>query len=174
MGARGPLPRSASGQGELTLMAMDGAPITPPPLPPLPPPAPWLGAVAKAEYERVSEMLGARLTSADYGLLCSYAQAYEEIALHSAELPREGYYFPGTRGAVANPRLRALETARKTLMDCANALGLTPASRQRIQSIRPAPGGSGPGSGAPSIGALPNLLLDGEWSSGTGLQIDSA
>jgi len=155
-------------------MAMDGTPITPPPLPPLPEPAPWLGTAAKAEYSRVSEMLGERLTSADYALLCSYAQAYEEIALHSAELPKEGYYFPGTRGAVANPRLRALEIARKTLMDCANALGLTPASRQRIQSIRPAAGGGGPGSGAPSIGLQSALLLEGEWSSGAGLQIDSA
>jgi len=173
MGARGPLPRSASGQGELTLMAMDGSPITPPPLPPLPEPAPWLGEVAKAEYARVAEMLGERLTSADYGLLCTYAQAYEEIALHSAQLPKEGYYFAGQRGAVVNPRLRALETARKTLMDCATALGLTPASRSRIASIRPS-GTVGPGSGAPSIGTLPNLLLDGEWGSGPGLQIDSA
>jgi len=170
MGARGPLPRSASGQGELTLMAMDGTPITPPPLPPLPEPAPWLSAVARAEYARVAEMLGDRLTSADYGLLCTYAQAYEEIAHHSAELPKEGYSIAGHRGVVVNPRLRALETARKTLMDCANALGLTPASRSRIQSIRP-PGTAASG---PSIGEFSPLLLDPEWGSGQGLQIGSA
>jgi len=170
MGARGPLPRSASGQGELSLMMADGQPLTPPPLPPLPPAAEWLGAVAKVEYARVSQMLGERLTSADYGLLCTYAQAYEEIAHHSAELPKEGYSLTGSRGAVQNPRVRALEAARKTLMDCANALGLTPASRSRIQSIRaPASAQSGP-----SIGTLSGLLLDGEWGSGPGLMVDSA
>jgi len=153
-------------------MAMDGTPITPPPLPPLPAPAEWLGQRAKVEYMRVAEMLGDRLTSADYGLLCAYAQAYEEIALHSVELSKEGYHFAGSRGVVQNPRVKALEGGRKTLMDCANALGLTPASRSRIASIRPAQGGAG--SGAPSIGAVSDLLLRGEWGSGPGLMIDGA
>lgn len=117
MGARGPLPKKK--------------PVTGRRYPTGVPPAPdWLNAMAQAEYSRVAQLLG--LTHADHGPLVAYAQAFGEIALHTQALASEGYTAKGDRGAVLNPRVRALTAARAALLECAAVLGLTPAARTRL------------------------------------------
>lgn len=136
MGRRGPLPGSRSS-------APSRAGKTTSSVPPAPA---WLGELAAAEYARVVRD-HPDLTAADAGLLCSYAQAFGEIATHTRHLDgdaasgiaAEGYTTKGDRGAVMNPRIRALAQARTNLLATAQALGLSPASRARSG---PPPAGS--------------------------------
>lgn len=117
MGRRGKLPALKPG-------------VPAPVLGPVPPPPSWLGDIARAEYERVSREKQ-DITAADAGLLASYAQSYGEVATHTQQLVTEGYTIKGDRGAVLNPRVRALDRARVGLLAAASALGLTPVSRVR-------------------------------------------
>jgi P27 family predicted phage terminase small subunit len=117
MGARGPLPKE-----KINAPAVGGE---------VPPPPAWLGKIARAEYLRVIAEQPT-LRAADAGLLASYAAAFAEVAEHTKQLPKEGYTSQGDRGAVLNPRVRALDRARAALLSTAIALGLTPASRARI------------------------------------------
>lgn len=120
MGARGPLPKSASTGASNSTDAE-----------PLPPPPDYLPESAKAEYLRIAG-LSANLTAADMVLLASYAQAVHEHAEISRKLTPETMTVkaPGG-GEYLNPLFNARSTVQKTIERCAAALGLSPTARAR-------------------------------------------
>ena len=138
MGARGPLPRTATA----------GAPA---PVEPLPPPPDYLPEPARAEYLRIAAVVPG-LSAADATLLATYAQAVHEHAELSRRLTPETMTIRApTGGEYLHPLFTARSTCQKTLERCAAALGLSPAARARsgaptsAPSLHPGPGdGFGP------------------------------
>lgn len=121
MGARGPAPKTKVG----TIKFRAGVP---------PPPA-WLDAAAKAEYVRAVDELAAADASVqqpDMAVLARYAQAYSDVARLSQKIRDEGEVTQGVQGPVANPRLRALSLAHRTLAETCQKLGFSPADRARV------------------------------------------
>lgn len=154
MGTRGPLSKKARQAAKVKAPSFAGPTAGKPEKPEkMPSPPAWLGDIACAEYRRVvREHPG--LTAQDAGLLCSYAQAYGEIAVHVPALLKEGYVTSGDRGDVLNPRVRALDAARKSLLAASGALGLSPQGRAR--------NGAGPEDATPPMnGDLPGQTVMG-------------
>jgi P27 family predicted phage terminase small subunit len=127
MGARGPLAKERAAAGRVFRAGL--------------PPAPgWLKTAARREYEALAALVPERgdpFTEADAGLAALWADAYAEVQEHSAKLAVEGYAMKGDRGAVLNPRVRALRDARAACERLAQVLGLSPAARARLPDPPP-------------------------------------
>lgn len=136
MGARGPLPRTAT--------APRSAPGQP-----LPPPPDYLPEPARAEYTRIAHLMADTLTPADATLLATYAQAVHEHAEISRRLTPETMTVRApTGGEYLHPLFSARSTCQKTIERCAAALGLSPAARARSGAPTPAHASHpGPGDG---------------------------
>ena len=121
MGSRGPAPKAKAG----TIKFRAGVPPAPP----------WLDDDAKAEYARAAEELEAAEASVqqpDMAVLARYAQAYSDVARLTQKIRDEGEVTMGVQGPVANPRLRALSLAHRTLAETCQKLGFSPADRARV------------------------------------------
>jgi len=135
MGARGPRKGSeqaAAGKGYRRGRVAAG----------IPPPPAFLGKIGRAEYERLAAVMADTLTPTDHGPLTGYAQAYEEVALHTQELMREGYTVEGDRGCVLNPRVRALDLAEKRMIKGAASIGLTRKAASATPNVELQSGGA--------------------------------
>jgi P27 family predicted phage terminase small subunit len=100
------------------------------------PPAPsWLDADAAKEYARAAAELKAAdgaLQQADCYTLATYAQACSDVARITLKIRAEGDVITTPQGAIANPRLRALSLAQRSLAQATAKLGFSPADRARV------------------------------------------
>lgn len=102
-----------------------------------PKPPPHLTPGARAEWRRLSRILGPMgiLTEAEADVLAVYAQTYDRWVQASAELQIRGLVVLTERGAwVRNPLLRVIDDCLRVMLRCMNELGLTPAARVRLTS----------------------------------------
>jgi len=139
MGTRGPLPHPAklqrlrSNPGKRVLM--QPAPVTPgtPTMPPT------LGEVGQKLWRELTATLRHRKTLAkeDGNILEATALAYQDLTLASQAIAKKGsvYESATTNGVMIRPRpeCQLRSDAFKRYVRCLEALGLTPASRQRLQ-----------------------------------------
>ncbi len=95
----------------------------------------WLAAAAKEEWARLSpelEKLGL-LTHLDRAALATYCQAWARYVDAEALIASGGLIVIGHRGASAkSPALTVARAAAAEVLSLAKELGLTPASRQRL------------------------------------------
>lgn len=121
MGLRGPSPKPKAG----SIKFREG----------VPPPPDWLDAAAADEYRRAVEEIaaaGSPPQQPDLAMLASYAQAYADVARLTKAIREEGEVLDGAQGPVANPRLRALSIAQRSLAQTCQRLGFSPADRARV------------------------------------------
>lgn len=131
MGARGPLPLTAH---ERRLRGAAGAPRTvadvgAPSRPTMPR---TLGPEGRAEWRRVTRMLGERglLDQADRAVIAAYCRTWERW-LELDGITRQ-YAEPTPAGRALTPEWRALRECTQQLLNLAAQLGMTPASRLRL------------------------------------------
>ena len=99
----------------------------------------FLGPIAKAEWRRLARDLfvGGHLTDLDQTLFAVYCQAWEQVVQLHARVDRHGVVSHDEAGTPVPPsHATALHDARDMLLRSAVELGLTPASRARIESMR--------------------------------------
>jgi P27 family predicted phage terminase small subunit len=125
-----------------------------PELPPEPPPCPeFLGAYARAEWERVSvELFRLRLlTTLDLMSLAGYCQAYQTWRTATETLSSMASRDPVMSGLIvrtqagngaANPLIWIAASASRDMLKFAAEFGMSPASRTRI-SVDAAAGATG-------------------------------
>ncbi len=122
MGSRGPTTKAGK-PGTIKFRA--GVPTAPE----------WLDDEARAEYTRAVEELAAADASVqqpDMAMLATYAQAYADVGRLTKYIREEGEVTQGVQGPVANPRLRALSLAQRSLHNACQKLGFSPADRARV------------------------------------------
>jgi P27 family predicted phage terminase small subunit len=120
MGARGPISQKAAG-----LNFAAGVP-----------PAPdWMDDGGRAEYERLIAELGSTLQQPDFAVVATHAQAFADVARLTTKI-RGNEVTDGPQGPVANPLLRFLAQAQRTLMQTSAKLAANPADRSRI-NVKP-------------------------------------
>jgi P27 family predicted phage terminase small subunit len=118
MGARGPI-----SQRKTSLSFAAGVP---------PAPADF-DDVARAEYGRMAHEQAATLQQTDYATLIAYARAFSDVERFTKKL-RGAEVIDGPQGPVANPLLRFLAQAQRTLTQTSAKLGANPADRSRINA----------------------------------------
>jgi P27 family predicted phage terminase small subunit len=105
------------------------------------PPPSHLDAEAKKVYARLSQLLELVLQEPDEYILAIFAQATADVARLTVEIRKEGEVVEGRQaGMVTNPKIRALDAARKTVINAGAKLGFSPADRARVPAA--AKGGS--------------------------------
>lgn len=122
MGARGPIAKKAS---KAAIRFRPG----------VPPPPEWLDDAAAKEYQRAAEELeaaGGALQQMDCYTLATYAQACSDVARLTVDLRNEGETITTPQGVIANPLLRALTVAQRSLASATAKLGFSPADRARV------------------------------------------
>ncbi len=97
----------------------------------------FLGPVAKAEWRRLAGDLASRglLTNLDRGVFVIYCAAWEHVVYAQELVARNGLVSEAEDGSCEpSPYLGVLNDATEMLIGAADSLGLTPASRARIES----------------------------------------
>lgn len=154
MGRRGPRPKPSAikeFQGNPGKRALPKNEPKPPLA--LPPSPKMLDVTARAEWKRVAKILhGVRvLTEADLATLKGYCVNFSRACEAEVLVNKEGVVITEMRGSgentysisKENPAFTAGLKARRQMLEFARELGLTPASRTKIQSAPP------PDDGAP-------------------------
>ena len=97
----------------------------------------FLGPVAKAEWRRLAGDLASRgfLTSLDRGVFVIYCLAWEHVVQAQELVAQHGLVSEVEDGSYEpSPYFGVLNTATEMLIESADRMGLTPASRARIES----------------------------------------
>lgn len=101
---------------------------------------PGLPERAQQEWSRVVALLAARgdLSELDQAPLGDYCVCAVRLAELEADITKRGVLVKGQRGLVKNPSVQISREYRTALARWADALGLTPASRNRMTLPEPA------------------------------------
>ncbi len=93
-----------------------------------------LGKIALRKIDEIKEELGSNYSPVDEPLIVMYAHNYEELLKITAEVKNEGYVLlsPKTGGRYLNPLFTAALAIQKNLVTIANQLGLSIASRKKL------------------------------------------
>ena len=100
----------------------------------------FLDKEALLEWERLIPELQLRglIEKIDLGVLTSYVTAWSQLAAAERALCVEGAVLIDHRGAlVTSPWVKVAATARAQLIAAGRELGLSPASRTQVKSVRP-------------------------------------
>ncbi len=142
MGERGPVPtpsnlrllRGSRPQQLKPTMALLVRDLPPPRCPP------ELSADAKKEWRRVVPTLISMgvVCCLDVAILAAYCQSVAFCSEAAGHLQAEGTVYTSPRGRqYESPWLKIQRMYRSNVLDCAKALGLTPASRLRLAGAAP-------------------------------------
>ena len=125
MGLRGPIPKQKNNAISFN--------------PGVPSPPKYLDAEAKKEYRRIVKELessGADLQQPDMAMVSLYAQSYADVARLTEVIREEGEVIDGLHAKVFNPRIRALEAAKKSMSAACAKLGFSPVDRARVPASK--------------------------------------
>ncbi len=125
----------------LRLVSPGDRPVSPPAADVSPRPPAWMPKEAKAEWRRVMPVLQQRrtLTDADIGLLENYCVAMGQIRQCQAQLKRSSDMFVQSPRSAPRPHpaFRLMHEAMRHARQLGAELGLSPASRGRMNSVDP-------------------------------------
>lgn len=103
---------------------------------------PEIQGEARKEWKRMAPRLVqlGLLSEIDGGVFASYCLAWERLVEAQAKLREEGLMLRGQRNApILNPLLAVVESSGSQLRRFAIELGLSPASRSKVQAVVVAP-----------------------------------
>jgi len=106
----------------------------------LPEPPDVLGAVARAEYERVGRLLEEMkiVTELDGTLLAVYAQHYAHWVTAQAAIVEKGLMVQSPNGfPIQNPYLAIANRAMKDMKSILTEFGMSPSSRSNVSMVEP-------------------------------------
>lgn len=95
-----------------------------------------LGPVGRAEWSRITELLReiGVLAAIDRAMITAYCEAWEEFVLMAREVRKRGVSVETSDGgAKSAPWLMAKNAAADRLQKTAAAMGLSPASREKLK-----------------------------------------
>jgi len=103
-------------------------------LPGVPSMPPGLPARAQSEWARVVDLLAKRgdLSELDQAAIADYCRCLARLENLEADITARGELVDGDRGKVKNPSIQLAREYRASLMKWSDALGMTPASRNRM------------------------------------------
>lgn len=132
MGSRGPV-----SQSKPTLAFAPGVPAAPA----------WLDPEARAEYDRVVELLAeipGHLQQVDFSTVCTYAKAFSDVqrltrdihgdSADTAAVPKGEVLVSDKGNAYMNPQCGVLSMAYTRMKDSAARLGFSPSDRARVNA----------------------------------------
>ncbi len=110
------------------------APEAPPNLPGVPSMPPGLPARAQQEWSRVVDLIQRRgdLSELDQAAIADYCRCLARLENLESDISARGELVDGDRGKVKNPSIQLAREYRASLMKWSDALGMTPASRNRM------------------------------------------